>query len=600
MTNDFAYLLGVYLGDGHIAYANSAYQFIVVSEDIDLCKNISDISDAVIGKKGTISKRDNYYKIVICSKDLCNKILFYMCSVLDYETATKEDRKSTLPSFEDIEHQKQFIIGLMDSDGWIREAVNGRYLKYEVGFKNTNPNVHKIKEIMIQLGLICNKTYEVLPENTNDLPAFSWTINTKSFADILHFRINRKQELLLKWKKNLLEKDTKKKDKTITIRYSKEEMNLLQLKSKILNCNPSTIIRKGVHLYWKGGKPDADVLLNFYKNANEEEKDHLVDLLSSYYRFAGFPHSEYTEEQLIKEMEKINNSPNPLIENDYLQQNNIGIGLANHFHPQMLYARYEKMRSPMQSFNNDFYLKDIINRCFELNYKPTPSVIRKMCRTRDGTRSVGNFKPVIARYFYENYCPINGKTLDFCAGYGGRLIGCISSKKNILYHGIDVEPDSAVNNTKIAGFYKNQISPITKDRLFPFHFQFSLGCSEEIVPNLTGEYDLIFTSPPYHNQERYSESEDQSYKRYHEYDEWKEKFLHTIIRSCFNITKKNGYLIINIKNYKDKPIADDLVDFAIKTGYSHIKTYQMKMSNIEYSLTKEKAWHTEPIFVMRK
>ena len=38
-----------------------------------------------------------------------------------------------------------------------------------------------------------------------------------------------------------------------------------------------------------------------------------------------------------------------------------------------------------------------------------------------------------AKALYEKYCPENGIIYDFACGFGGRMLGALSSKKNFKY-----------------------------------------------------------------------------------------------------------------------------------------------------------------------
>ncbi len=85
------YLLGAYWGDGHIYYTKtkkrSSHQFSIVTEDEDFCQICSHIIYEHNNKYGTIKLIKNYYKLVVCSKNLCNSVLDRTCSIRDYYSA---------------------------------------------------------------------------------------------------------------------------------------------------------------------------------------------------------------------------------------------------------------------------------------------------------------------------------------------------------------------------------------------------------------------------------------------------------------------------------------------------------------------------------
>jgi len=44
-----------------------------------------------------------------------------------------------------------------------------------------------------------------------------------------------------------------------------------------------------------------------------------------------------------------------------------------------------------------------------------------------------NFLPIRAKAIYERFCPENGYVYDYSAGFGGRMLGALSSKNNYTY-----------------------------------------------------------------------------------------------------------------------------------------------------------------------
>lgn len=392
------------------------------------------------------------------------------------------------------------------------------------------------------------------------------------------------------------------RSKSILIRLSDEEYQSLIFKSSLFNTDKSKLIRQSALSYWDahGDEFDADTIFELYKSGDETVKQQIVNVLFEYYRRTGYPHRQLSHRQLVREMEKISVSKCPLLEDDHLQVNAVGIPLANYFHPHMVKVQCLKgYRSPYDQYIVDDLLKDAIKRWMDIDRKPTPSGIRRILRTRDGVRSVVNFKPVIARYIYDTYAPAGGNVLDPCAGYGGRLCGCIASNRNLTYHGIDPMGETAVGNMKLASLFSRQYE--LGDRVWKFGFNFSLGCAEDVMLGLSsGNYDLVFTSIPYYNTERYDTAPNQSYIKFPSYSEWVDGFMLPIIKESHRLNKPGGYLVWNVKNYRQYPIADDSVRIAEQVGFRLMTTYQMRLTNNEFHLRDDNLWHTEPIFVFRK
>ncbi len=380
---------------------------------------------------------------------------------------------------------------------------------------------------------------------------------------------------------------------TCLLRLSQEEHTQLDFKSKLLGTTKSQLLRDGALSYWSNDL-NPEKLLNLYQESDNETKQLLVSVIAEYYRKQGYPHNKLTSSQLLKEMTSLFNTKNPLLDNNHLQMNTTGLRLANHFHPHMVRVKcLTNYRSPYEQFEDDDLFRDAIDRWMKLGKKPNPSGLRRILRTRDGVRSVVNFKPAIAKYFYDVYVPEGGRVLDPCSGYSGRLSGCISSNRGISYHGIDPDGRTATGNMKMAGFFIND---------WKFGFSFDLGCAEDIMPKLVeSSYDLVFSSPPYFDVEKYSLSSSQSYLRYPEYGLWRDNFLRKILIESVRVVKGDGHVIFNVKNYKKCPIADDLCGIMEELGFVLKKKYEMRLANSEFHRRDgEITWHTEPIFVFSR
>ena len=68
-----------------------------------------------------------------------------------------------------------------------------------------------------------------------------------------------------------------------------------------------------------------------------------------------------------------------------------------------------------------------------------------------------------------------------------------------------------------------------------------------------GKLDMVFTSPPYFDREQYSEDEEQSYKSYPQYDDWRDNFLKPTLTSKYESLRNDRYLLWNIKISKSEP-----------------------------------------------
>lgn len=216
----------------------------------------------------------------------------------------------------------------------------------------------------------------------------------------------------------------------------------------------------------------------------------------------------------------------------------------------------------------------------QLGDNMSDSGIRKTLSFISGSHKVSNFRPTIAKWVYDNFSG-DGKVLDYSAGYGGRLLGAISSDKVISYTGVD--PCLNTYNGLC------EIKKVSNKDIYLYNEAF-----EDVILNET--YDLSFSSPPYYNTEEYDYSDKQSFIRYKTKDDWKNNFLTKIIEKNFELLKQNGIFIINIANVKNyKTLEEDTISICIKTGFTLVHTYKMSLSSL-----MKGGFKYEPIFIFKK
>ena len=127
---------------------------------------------------------------------------------------------------------------------------------------------------------------------------------------------------------------------------------------------------------------------------------------------------------------------------------------------------------------------------------------------------------------------------------------------------------------------------------------------------------MVFTSPPYFNREQYSQDENQSFKAYSEYDDWRDNFLEPTLTTAYNYLKEDRYILWNIADIKIGsstyfPLEQDSIDILTKLGCEYkgkLKMLMTRMVGLDPSKTgiknavqhNGKAYKFEPIFVFYK
>ena len=286
-----------------------------------------------------------------------------------------------------------------------------------------------------------------------------------------------------------------------------------------------------------------------------------------------------------------------------------------------------KHLSNIKELDDDKYTYYI--RKFELGQKIFPSALQ-VFRLSLGQPAV-NFPPLTAKWIYENYSKHISKeeTLniyDPSSGWGGRILGAMSSHRKIHYIGTDPNTDNFIDELGItryeyvADFFNNkclETNSFWEEDKNTYHI-FQEG-SEHIgnhkdFQQYKGKLDLIFTSPPYFDREQYSADEEQSFKSYPQYEDWRDNFLKPTLENAFNSLRNDRYLLWNIADIKigkDKfyPLEQDSIDVIESLGGEYKYTLKMLMTsmvvvnqeNVKNSVKIEgKYYKYEPIFVFYK
>lgn len=256
-----------------------------------------------------------------------------------------------------------------------------------------------------------------------------------------------------------------------------------------------------------------------------------------------------------------------------------------------------------------------------------------------------NFPALTAKWIYENYTnhieqeePLH--IYDSSSGWGGRIMGAMSSRKKTHYVGTDPNPDNFIDDLGIsryeymAKYYNDKVVDTHSETMSNFFAVEKQGNTyelfqdgSELISNnpkfqkYKGKLDLSFTSPPYFNREQYSQDENQSFKAYSEYEDWRDNFLKPTLTTIYDYLKNDRYILWNIADIKIGksiyfPLEQDSIDILQSLGGDYKGKLKMTMAamiganvnkreSIETGMKNlvqvGKTWYKyEPIFVFHK
>lgn len=328
-------------------------------------------------------------------------------------------------------------------------------------------------------------------------------------------------------------------------------------------------------------------------NLNDKQRKHILNKALEYWRTKGFPYPECSGRDVISEFQRIKSLDTDKIFNGgVITTSSVGLKLANSFHPQMWHIKCQgHNESPIDHFNNDATLLKLLERA--ITFWPDRKCwraynLRNLLRIYSGGR-VANFRPSAAKAVINTYSKDGDRVLDFCAGFGGRLLGSLSLKRH--YVGVDVSSKTILGLKNLYANLKTH----------------SIGTAEIVqesaenylMKQCSNEFDLIFTSPPYFDLEKYSNESQQSFIKYRTYDEWRQKFLGTVISESYRLLSEGGYFIINVSDYKKYLLVKDVKQNALKY-FQNFKMLQLAMNSRPLQRSNGHSYRYEPILIFRK
>jgi hypothetical protein len=183
---------------------------------------------------------------------------------------------------------------------------------------------------------------------------------------------------------------------------------------------------------------------------------------------------------------------------------------------------------------------------------------------------------------------------DPSAGWGGRLLGALAveDKRHITYLANDPNSDhtTTLGRTKYHEVYDFYCQHVPKGGIFGAeHTEFKFWqLGSELMHRdpgfceYKGKISLVFTSPPYFCKEAYSEDPSQSYKKFSQYDQWRDGFLKRTLETAVEWLRPGGYLAWNIANATfsgDRlPLENDSNVILKSLGMEYVQVLKMSLA----------------------
>jgi hypothetical protein len=314
-----------------------------------------------------------------------------------------------------------------------------------------------------------------------------------------------------------------------------------------------------------------------YLMLDEEEKVNTLEYILGLYRSKNiFPIQYFNEEGIKNELLKCRDREVGFTDNVLNLKLNQGSSLCRMLFPNMADVECGgDKRTPYKKFHSDHMLKRAIEFCLKhkkSNHPVLPSGIK------DGLEMLGggvatNYKPMNAKALYERYVPVGGTIYDYSAGFGGRMLGAISSSNDYTYIGVEPCAETFANLQNLKGHLDTVFELSDKIHLT------KTGSEDYTLEDST--VDFAFSSPPYFNLENYSEEATQSHIKFNNLDSWFDGYVSKTLSNIHGMLKPEGFYAVNIADFKVGQKKTDLVDrwiaCANASGFTLVEVIKLKL-----------------------
>jgi DNA modification methylase len=182
--------------------------------------------------------------------------------------------------------------------------------------------------------------------------------------------------------------------------------------------------------------------------------------------------------------------------------------------------------------------------------------------------------------------------LDFCAGFGGRLLAALSLDRKY----IGVEP----SRKTLRGLERmsRRLSSLSLSRGSARLLE---GRAEKILPRLpSSSVTLVLTSPPYFDREQYGRDGRRDFPQYVSYELWRDNFLRVTLEESARLLKRGGSLVLNVADTSEHHIVHDTRRLAAR-HFSLRQVYRMRIPVRSFQRRQlGRLYRHEPVMVFER
>jgi len=296
----------------------------------------------------------------------------------------------------------------------------------------------------------------------------------------------------------------------------------------------------------------------------------LAELKEVDYRF------RYSEEEMFSDWDRLKKLS--LKQMKYGSQFKPGLKISQHFCDNFFELKSRNGKSFVDSWNNPIIMQKVVDWGREKMSALYLSWIRRAVYMASGLHNPNHYRPHFTKKICLTHSKTKGILFDPCAGWGGRLLGTVSAGWD--YIGVEPNKQTYDNLLRIVDFLDIQK-----------HVTLYNSAYEDMDLSILPTIDIVLTSPPYFNLEKYDDTDKQSYIRFDNYDEWLNDWFLSMVSKNLMLLDSDGFSCYNVQNSKDTPlIVEKTADTHNEFGYNCIdsfgintpfKNYKKQISSVD-------------------
>jgi DNA modification methylase len=191
---------------------------------------------------------------------------------------------------------------------------------------------------------------------------------------------------------------------------------------------------------------------------------------------------------------------------------------------------------------------------------PNSAIYKNKDADRPQYNGTSVFDPVLCELAYRWFCPTGGTILDPFAG--GSVRGIVASHLGMNYRGIELRPEQVEANRKQYEDVGHRSGSAT----------WIEGDSARIIPESSEQYDFVFSCPPYHSLEVYSDLPG-DLSAIEDYEQFLSSY-EEIIRASASVLRDNRFACWVISEIRDadgryRNFVGDTIEIFERAGLSY-------------------------------